>query len=284
MMELNARFILKRRLYQFLTHLLLILYSVIIIFPIIWVFLNSLKNNAEIFSSPFGIPDVARWVNYVSAWVDGNIGTAFFNSVAVTGSSVIVIAIIAPMAAYALARLNFSGKKYIFFMFLSGMFIAPVTGLVPLLKLLKNLNLVNTYPGLVLPYVAFALPLSIFIMRSFFIGISTAIEDSAIIDGASQWQIYSRIMFPLALPSVYTVLILQTVYIWNEFLFALVFLRTEEMFTLPRALASFMGSFVTEYGALNAAVIMAAIPTIFLYILFSTRIRRGMAVGFSSKE
>ncbi len=284
MMELNSQFVFRRRLQQFLIHFFLVLYSLIIVFPIFWVFLNSLKNNEEIFYSPFGLPEYARWVNYLSAWVDGNVGTAFFNSVIVTASSVLIIAIIAPMAAYALARLNFAGKKYIFFMFLSGMFIAPVTGLVPLLKLLKNLNLVNTYPGLVLPYVAFALPLSIFILRSFFIGISTAIEDSAIIDGASQWQIYSRIMFPLALPSVYTVLILQTVYIWNEFLFALVFLRTENMFTLPRALASFKGSFVAEYGALNAAVVMAAVPTILLYILFSTRIRRGMAVGFSSKE
>ncbi|MEW6226889.1 MAG: ABC transporter permease subunit, partial [Bacillota bacterium] len=107
--------------------------------------------------------------------------------------------------------------------------------------------------------------------------------DATRIDGLSKWQTYWIVMLPMALPAIYTVVILQTVYIWNEFLFALVFIRTPELFTLPRALVTFKGTFITSFGPLNAAVILSAVPTIIIYSIFSDRIRRGMSMGFSAK-
>ncbi|HBK67034.1 MAG TPA: carbohydrate ABC transporter permease [Firmicutes bacterium] len=282
--QLNDYFLWKRKRNTFFHYSFLSFYAIIIIFPIFWVLVNSLKDNQEIFQNPWALPNIYRWSNYIKAWYEGNIGSAFFNSVIVTIISVVIVGLVASMAAYSLSRLQFAGKKTIFYLFLGGMYVAPVTSLIPLLKLLRNLNLVNTHWGLIFPYVAFALPLSIFIIRSYMLGIPKTVEEAAIVDGVAPFQLFWKIMFPLSLPSVYTVVILQIVYIWNEFLFALVFLRTSNKFTLPRALQVFQGSFITEFGPLNAAVLLAAIPTIIIYIIFSERIRNGMAIGFSSNE
>ncbi len=273
----------QRLLKRIALYAALILYAFFIIYPIFWVGVNSLKNNQEIFTRPWGLPADPKWGNYREAWTEGNIGGAFKNSVIVTATSVLAIALMAPMAGYALARLRFTGQKAIFYLFLSGMFIAPITGLIPLLKLLRNLSLVNSYWALILPNVAYGLPLSVFIVRSFFVGIPKSIEDATRVDGLSGWQTYWLIMLPMALPALYTVIILQTVYIWNEFLFALVFIRTPDLFTLPRALVTFKGTFITSFGPLNAAVILSAVPTIILYSIFSDKIRRGMSMGFSAK-
>lgn len=259
------------------------LYALIILYPLFWVGVNSLKDNQEIFANPWGLPANPVWANFREAWSDGRIGMAFKNSVIVTGLSVAILALISPMAGYALARLRFTGQKVVFYLLLSGMFIAPITGLIPLLKLLRNLNLVNSYFALILPNVAYGLPLSVFIMRSFFVGVPRSIDDATMVDGLTRWQTYWIVMLPMALPALYTVIILQTVYIWNEFLFALVFVRAPELFTLPRALVTFKGTFITSFGPLNAAVILSAIPTIILYAIFSDKIRRGMSMGFSAK-
>ena len=269
----------NKRFNRWMLYVFLIIYSIIIIYPIIWCVSNSLKTNREIFSSPWSLPTEPKWQNYTDAWSDGKIGICFKNSIIVTFLSVAIIAIIAPMAAYSLARLKFKGKKMIFYLFLGGMFIAPVSALIPLLILLKNLHLVNTYFALVFPYVAYGLPLSIFILRSFFVTLPRSLEDAARVDGLSPFKIYWKIMLPLALPALYTTIILQTIFIWNEFLFALVFLRSTGMFTLPRGLMTFRGTYVTMYGPLNAGIIITAILPIILYIIFSDRIRKGMTIG-----
>ncbi|MEW5818439.1 MAG: carbohydrate ABC transporter permease [Spirochaetota bacterium] len=279
--EKKVRFLkISKRL---LLYIFLTLYSFIIVFPIFLVGINSLKDNKAIFATPWSIPQNPRWLNYGEAWIEGKIGRAFFNSVLVTGVSVFSIAFIAPMAAYPLARMKFFGKKLTFYLFMSGMFIAQITGLVPLLKLLRNLNFVNTYWGLIFPNIAFGLSLSIFLIRSFFIEIPNSIDDACKVDGIPQWKVYWYVMLPMAMPAVFTVIILQTVYIWNEFLFGLAFIRTRELFTLPRALLTFKGTYITSFGPLNAAVILAAIPTIILYSLFSDKIRRAISIGFSEK-
>jgi len=268
-----------KRLKRVMLYIFLIIYSTIILYPILWCASNSLKTNREIFASPWNLPTQPQWQNYTEAWSDGRISICFKNSIIVTFLSVAIIAIIAPMAAYSLARLEFKGKKLIFYLFLGGMFIAPISALVPLLILLKNLHLVNTYFGLVFPYVAYGLPLSIFILRSFFVTMPYSLEDAARVDGLSPFKIYWKIMLPLASPALYTAIILQTIFIWNEFLFALVFLRSPDMFTLPRGLMIFRGTYVTMYGPLNAGIIITAVLPIVIYIIFSDRIRKGMTIG-----
>jgi len=213
------------------------------------------------------------------AWSGGKIGNCLKNSVIVTLLSIAIIAIIAPMAAYSLARLEFKAKRLIFYLFLGGMFIAAIAALVPLLILLRDLHLVDTYFALIFPYTAYGLSLSILILRSFFVTLPRSLEDAARVDGLSPFKTYWKIMLPLALPSLYTVIILQTIFVWNEFLFALVFIRSLDMFTLPRRLMAFKGTYVTMYRPLNAGIIIAALPPIILYIIFSDRIRKGIAIG-----
>jgi len=269
----------RKKLKQLTIYIFLIVYSIIILYPILWSASNSLKTNREIYASPWSLPTQPRWQNYAEAWSGGKIGNCFKNSVIVTLFSIAIIAIIAPMAAYSLARLEFKGKKLIFYLFLGGMFIAPIAALVPLLILLRDLHLVDTYFGLIFPYIAYGLSLSILILRSFFVTLPRSLEDAARVDGLSPFKIYWKIMLPLALPALYTVIILQTIFVWNEFLFALVFLRSLDMFTLPRGLMAFRGTYVTMYGPLNAGIIIAALPPIILYIIFSDRIRKGMVIG-----
>ena len=260
-------------------YVFLLVYCLAILYPIFWVTGNSLKTNREIFADPWGLPSNPRWENYIEAWTDGNLGNSFKNSLIVTIVSAGIIALVSPMAAYALARLNFRGNRSIFYLFLGGMFIAPISALVPLLILLRQLGLVDTYFALIFPYVAYGLPLSIFILWSFFVTMPRSLEEAARVDGLSPFQTYWRVMLPLASSALYTAVALQVIFIWNEFLFSLVFLRSPEMFTLPRALTTFRGTYVTMFGPLNAGIIIAALPPIILYSLFSDRIRKSMAIS-----
>ena len=287
--EARARYSLERRKHhkniagRVLLYAVLGFYSLYVLYPLFWVGVNSLKDNQAFFEQPWSMPVNPRWENYREAWVGGRLGRSFANSMVVTGLSVLSIAFIAPMAGYALARLDFPLKRPLFYLFLSGMFVAPVTGLIPLVKLMRSLGLVDTCWTLILPNIAYGLPLSIFMMRSFFVGIPRSIDDAATAYGLSRWQMYWLIALPMSVPTVNTVAILQTVYIWNEFLFSLVLVRSPERFTMPRALMTFKGTFITAFGPLNAAVILSAVPTIIVYFVFADRIRRGMSMGFSAK-
>lgn len=268
---------------RLLLYLFLIVYAVAILYPLTWVLISALKDTSEIISTPYALPTTLRWQNFLTAWQDGQMGRALWNSVAVTSGSVLGVVIFAAMAAYPIARLTFRLQGALYALFLSGLFVAPITGLIPLMKLLNRLRLLDTAWALILPYIAFGLPLSIAILRSFYLNLPPNLEDAAKVDGLSIWQTFWKIIFPLARPALYTVIILQVIASWNEYLFALVFLRTPEKFTLPRAVASFSGSFVTDYGLLNAAIVISALPTILIYLIFADRIRGAMAVGIGTK-
>ena len=179
-------------------YLALGLWSVIVIFPMIWVVISSFKTSQEIFFSPWGLPAALQWNNFVRAWSDANIGRFFFNTMVVLTPSIFLTLLLSAMAGYVLARFAFPGNRAIFFLFTGGMLFPVILALVPLFFLLQSITLLDTHAGLVLVYVAYSLPFTIFFMTGFFRTLPSELLEAAVIDGASQYQLFFRIVIPLA--------------------------------------------------------------------------------------
>ncbi len=277
-MNMVRRTLLRKRIRLVMLGIVLTLISITMIYPVMWTVLTSLKTNRELFIDPWGVPENPSIENYVKALDRGNMGTAAVNSLIVSLSSVALISIIAPMAAYATSRIEFRLRGLITNLLIAGFFIAPHAVLVPLLLLLRDLGLIDTHLGLILSYVGWNLPFAILFMKAFFVSIPSSLQDSARVDGLSNYSIFSKIMFPLALPTILTVAIITFIGVWNDFLFAFVFLRSPSNFTVPINLLNFTtGRYGNDYVAQSAAVIISAIPTIVLYTVFAERIRRGVS-------
>ena len=263
--------------------LVLILWSITAVYPLLWATFTSLKTREELFANTWGLPSNPQWSNYVYAWGTGNMGAAFVNSIIVTSLSIVLLFVISPMAAYALARAEYRGKGTILYILLAGMYIAPQVSIVPLAILLQSLGLMDSAIGLVMVYVASGLPYSIFISRLGFLSIPSSLEDAAKVDGLSTFQTYRKVALPLALPSVFIAMILEAIFIWNDFLYPLVFITSPDKNTLPLGLFRFQGSYLIQYGPLAAGIMISTVPLLILYILFSERIKKGIAAGIGVK-
>ncbi|MEM1923385.1 MAG: carbohydrate ABC transporter permease [Nitrososphaerota archaeon] len=277
-MELPKGRIFRRRAKLFALAIVLTLISIIMIYPLLWTLITALKTNRELFLDPWGLPSNPTFENFFKALDRGNMGTAVINSLIVSLSSVFLISVIAPMAAFATSRLEFRFRGIVTNLLIAGFFIAPHAVLVPLLLLLRDMGLVDSHLGLILSYVGWNLPFAVLFMKAFFVSIPSSLQDSARVDGLSKYAMYQKIMMPLALPTILTVAIIMFIGIWNDFLFAFIFLRSPSNFTVPINLLNFTtGRYGNDYVAQSAAVLISAIPTIVLYLVFAERIRKGVA-------
>lgn len=264
--------------------LLLIIVTVIWTAPFIFIVFTSLKSNNEIISSsPFTAPQNYHWVNYVKAWARGSFDTTFFNSVIITFIKVPLGLIISALAAYALAMMKFSSKKVIYLALVFGTMIPFQVMLAPLFSVVNRLGLLNSYIGVILPYLAFGIPYQVFILHSFFKTMPTELNEAAIIDGASHLIIFFKVLLPICLPVLSALLILDFVATWNEFAMALVLLQDSDKWTLPLGLMAFQGQFSSDYGQLNSAIIMTVLPAILVYMIFQRYFVSGLTSG-SVKE
>ena len=247
--------------------------------PLVWMAISSLKTNREFFTSPWALPGEFRIGNFVEAWRAGNLGTYAFNSVWITGVSVVAIIVLASMAAFAFARLDFRGRDRLFGVFLIGLII-PIQGvLVPLFLLLKQIGLLYTYTGLIISYVAWGLPLAVYVMRAFFLSLPRDLEDAARIDGCGLFGIYWRILLPIAKPAIATVAVFSALGVWNELLLVQLFINEDSMRTLPRGLLAFSYYHQTRYDLTFAAVTMIGTPMILLYAAFQRWFISGLTAG-----
>lgn len=259
----------------------LVLFSgaAIFIYPMVWMFYSSLKTNSEIFTSPWMLPQQLHIKNYITAWENANLSQAAMNSLLVTFSSVGLILLCSSLAGFAFARLNFRGRDLIFYVFLGGLILPLQTTLIPLYALFSSLNWLSTYQSVILPYVAQGLPFSIFLLRAYFLNLPKELEDAARIDGCSNFGIYWRIFLPIIKPGIATVVIFQFLFIFNEFLFALIFLTEDKVKTLPIAIWSFWGRYITRYGPLFSTLSIITIPIMIIYLLFQKQFIRGLTAG-----
>jgi raffinose/stachyose/melibiose transport system permease protein len=262
-----------------LVHVLLLFNSLLMLFPIVIMVLSAFKPTAEIYMSPFALPQTWSTANLATIWRETAFPRYLVNSLIVTSGSVSLILVVAYMAAYALARYTFRGNELVYLFFLSGLMVPLKLAIIPLLMQLTALGLINTHAGLILVYTAMGLPAAIFILTGFLRTLPAELEDQARIDGASEARIMGSIMLPLARPALVIAGIHNAVPIWNDFFFPLVFLQDERLKTLPQGLTIFMGEFNTDWGVLFAGLTLGALPITLLYILLSRQFIAGLTQG-----
>lgn len=262
-----------------ITYVFLIIMAIIFIMPMLFTIVSSLKTKLEIFSQPFALPKIPQWSNYIVAWRDANMSAYFINSVVQAGSTVIVTSLVSTMAAYALARFDFKLNKILVVVFLLGMMVPMHTILVPVSYIIGLFNLKNNIPALVLVYVAFNLPFSIMVMITFMKGVNRSLEEAAIIDGASYFQIYLRIMIPLTLPAISTISIFNFMGAWNNILFPLLFINDKKLRPIALGLLNFNGERGSEYGLMMAGIVITVAVPLAIYLLFQEKVESGLAAG-----
>lgn len=257
----------------------LILFAIVNAYPIIWMMINSFKSQQEFSVDQLGLPNEFILENYVNAWETANFGVLFTNSLFVTVASTVITVFIGAFASYFLSRFTFKMNKLVYTFFIFGMLIPIHATLVPMFILMRNLGMLNTPITLLFPYIAFHLPITIFILTSFMKAFPKDIEESAIMDGCGIFRVFWSIILPMSRPALATVVILNLIYNWNEFSFALVLINDPALKTLPLGLASFAGQYTTDYGAQMAGLTLSLLPIVVFYLLLEKEIVRGMTAG-----
>lgn len=261
-----------------ITSIFLLIYFLAIAYPIFWMIINSFKDTKSIFTSSWTLPDEWLFSNYVNAWELG-ISTYFLNSVIITLLTCFITVICASLCAYALARFRFKRGNLLLLFVSAGLMFAPQVALVPLYELSFTLGIYDTYWALILPYVAFRLPLAILIIRAHFISIPKELEDAALIDGCSRFGIFYRVFIPLSKPILFTTFILTAYFAWNEILFSVIFIESDELKPITAGLLVFKDALRTDWGVLMAGLVLSAIPLIILFIFAQKHFIRGLAEG-----
>jgi raffinose/stachyose/melibiose transport system permease protein len=260
-------------------HGLLALVAFLALFPIFWLLSGSLQSAQELYGGVTLVPRTLQFGNYRTAWTEGGFGVFLGNSLLYASTTVAVTLLVGSMAAYALARIEFRGRSLVLVVILAVMIVPLPASFVALYKLLILLGLANTRPGYVLALTASGLPISIFILRGFFIRQPRDLEDAAVLDGCSAWGVYWRVMLPLARPGLAAVAIIQFLNVWNEYLLALVMFSSDALMPVQRGLTQFVSADTPEQHILLAATAMAVVPVIVLYALAQRSIIQGIMEG-----
>lgn len=261
-------------------YFIFIFWALINLFPVYWMFTFSLKSNEEIFGENVaGLPHKWLWSNYARALKVGNIGRYFLNSIIVSVSTIAIVMIISLMATFALTRLIWKGRKRMNQFFMLGLTIPIHASIVPIYITLSKLELLNTYLALIIPYSAFSLAMAILVCTGFMQDLPKELDEAACIDGCGAWGIFFRIIVPLMKPAVATVSIYTFLQCWNELMFANIFISDSAHKTLPVGIQALSGQYMTEWGPIGAALVLATFPTLIFYAFFSKKIQASFIAG-----
>lgn len=261
-----------------LKQIILILFALIVLYPIFFVFMTSFKSNFDVISNPFGM-STFQPENYIEAWQVGKIGDYFLNSVYVTAITLIIQMVVIVLASYSFAKLKPWGHKVLFILFLTGLFITTEMVTVPNFSTMKNLGLMDTKISLILPYVSTGIALATYIATNYISSLPKELDEAAIIDGCNIVQLLTKIALPLMRPILATIFIFNFQGAWSEFYWALIMIRSEENKTLQLGLMNFQSQFNTNYGVLTAGLVIATLPILIIYLKFSSQFIGGMTVG-----
>ena len=263
------------------SHVLLAVWTIIVIVPFLWVVLSSFKTTKEILASPFSLPAHWSFDNYAHAWTDAGIRQFFLNTVIVVGVALVLVMLLGAMCAYVLARFKFPGSRFIYYLMLAGLTFPIFLAIVPLFFILKNTHLINTLPGLIMVYVAFALPFTVFFLYAFFKTLPDDVYEAALIDGAGEWRAFFRIMLPMARPGMAAVAIFNFLGLWNQFLLPVALNTDQSRYVLTQGMASFasQAGYAVDFGALFAAVVITVVPVLIVYVIFQRRLEGSVSRG-----
>ena len=259
--------------------MVLTLYTSFAAGPFVWAAMMSLRTTTEIHRNHFALPSPAHWEKFPDAWFNSNYGIYFANSVQVVVVAVLILTVVGAMAAHCLARYRFRLNRVIYFVLFSTIIFPPQITIISLFQILVQYGLYNSKVGLTLVYVAIQLPLTIYILESFFARIPADLFDAARMDGYSDWEIFWRVALPIALPAVATTVILNFILLWNEFLYAVVLITDEANRTLPLGIQQFIGDSQEDVGMIATGLMIAIIPVIVVYAFFSEKLIQGMTAG-----
>jgi len=264
---------------RILVWIILLSLAFVNLYPIGIMALSSLKSTREIFMEPFALPSVFRFSNYVEAWSRSNFGAYFKNSILVTALSIAAIILVSSMAAYVIARFEFRGRRWLFLYLIAGLALPTRLAVIPIFLLLRSINLQNTLTGLVLIYTAGGVAFSLFLFVNFFKKIPRDLEDSARIDGAGPFRIYWQIDLPLLKPALATVAVFNFIDVWNDFFFPLIMLSSNAKKTVPLGVQAFFGEYTVEWHLLFAALNIAVIPVLIVFLALSKQFIAGLTEG-----
>ncbi|SEF59533.1 N-acetylglucosamine transport system permease protein [Nonomuraea solani] len=273
-----------------LTHLALLIWTLLVMIPILWTFLASVKSEDEIFSDAWSLPASLRWDNFVRAWEQVHIGQYMLNSVIVVTFSTFGTMLIGSMAAYVLARYPFRGNRAIYLLFVSGLAFPVYLALTPLFFVVQNMGNIpvigpliglNTHAGLVLVYIAYSMPFTIFFLSAFFRTLPTAVGEAAMVDGASHTRVFFQIMLPMAKPGIISITIFNILGQWNQYQLPLILLQDREKWVLTMGIAdiSTAAGYDQDWSAMFAALTLAILPMLIVYTVFQRQIQSGLTSG-----
>ena len=270
-----------------LIYVFLSLWSVIVVYPLAWTLYSALKTDKEIIFTPWSFPAQLHFENFARAWTKAQIGDFFFNTLLVVIPSLVFTLLLSAMVAYVLARFEFRGKKIIYYLILAGMMFPIFLALVPLYFIMQFLGLRNTFGGLILVYIAFSLPFTVFFLVGFFRTLPKELIEASIIDGATHTQTFFKVMLPLAQPGLVTMAIFNFLGQWNQFILPTLLMDStglqagQTRYVLAQGLyfLTLQQGYQNDWSGLFAAVSMVMLPTLLVYIIFQEKIEKGLTVG-----
>ena len=280
------------RLYKIFIYLVLGLLAVLILVPVLWVVMASVKETVEHYGNPWALPTHLHWQNFVDAWNKADMGAYMGHSVLVTGLALVILLVVALPASYCLARFKFVGQKFYNTCFMAGLFINVNYIVVPiylmladgdkwLKSVLGNGFLLNNHVVVAIVYASTALPFTIYLLSSYFATLPHDFEEAAYIDGAGYWRTMLEIIFPMAKPSIITVILFNFLSFWNEYIIVKTLVVEKELWTLPAGLLNLMQAqqSAAEYGPMYAGLVLVMLPVLILYICVQKNLTKGMTVG-----
>ncbi|OCT16271.1 sugar ABC transporter permease [Paenibacillus pectinilyticus] len=273
----------RRKGFSILKVLVIILLSLLVVtqvYPLLWLFIYSLKTNEEILSGRFfALPHVFQWSNFSNAIKAGHYFQYLKNSLFVTLITMVCVLFLSSLTSFAITRFKWKYGQLVMLIFLIGMMVPMQATLLPLMIIFKHMHILNTHLSIILPYIAFQTPVAVFILSGFMKSIPAEIEESAVVDGAGIFKIFTGIILPISVPPMMTVCILTFINIWNEYILAATFISSERLKTLPFGVNSFVSQYSVNYGAIGAFLVLGALPVIIVYFLLADKITKGMVAG-----
>ncbi|WP_412538787.1 carbohydrate ABC transporter permease [Longispora sp. K20-0274] len=271
----------KNRVSTPITHIVLVAWALLATVPLLWTLISAFKTNRQLFANPWQLPSTWHVDNFVRAWTKAQIGDFFVNTIIVVFGSLVLTMLLGSMVSYVLARFTFPGSRIIYYLFVAGLAFPVVLALVPLFFVAKSMGLIGSYHGMILIYTAYALPFTVFFLTSFFRTLPTAVAEAAIIDGCSQEGLFFRVMLPMAKPALLSVGIFNFLGMWNQYLLPVALNTDRDHYVLSQGLASLAAQqgYESDWSALFAGLVIAAVPIIGLYLALQKRIQAGLSVG-----
>ena len=267
------------RLAKIVIYTILVIYVIIIVTPFLMIFMNSFKSLREIFLKPFSLPSHFSFKNFIEAWERADLTSAFVNSIYVTTASVLGILLVSSMLAYALSRYEFPFRRFLYIYIIAGLALPARLAIIPIYVILQNLNLLDTRLGLIVVYVSTGIAFATFLLKNFMDDIPKALEESAMIDGANPWTIFTKIDLPLIKHALVVVGVVNFVGIWNDFFFPLIIINSQGKETVPLAISIFFGEYSNQWNLISAALSMSVIPIMIGFFLLSRYFIVGITQG-----